>query len=156
MTIERVSTVLVILTIVLAGCSAVPTDQAAETTTETTASTTTTTTMKPTLTTTTTTKPTLTTTTTTPTTEESSPAKGTMYLSVVRLENQSSYREWSADERAQLRELPDDKREEVLTVLKEGAGQTQIRTDAWSYYNEGRVKVVKYNGTWYYVRISIV
>lgn len=95
-------------------------------------------------------------TTRTTTTADETPPKRTQFVSVTRLENQSGYREWPAGKRARFENLSAERRETFRRALD---GQVEIppaEESAFAFHDESRPRVVRYEGTWYYVRVAIV
>ena len=93
----------------------------------------------------------------TPTSTADQPAFGTQFVSVERYENQSTGATWPADERSTFENLTDARRDVFLGALEEGQqrfGPDESNPFDW---NDGdRPVAVKYEGTWYYVRVAIV
>jgi hypothetical protein len=101
---------------------------------------------------------TTTTTTTTPTTTttDETPPYGTQFISVERLENQSRYQAWPAGERAHFRNLSAERRETFRRALNDTVEVPPDEEAAFDFNDKSRPRVVRYEGTWYYVRVAIV
>lgn len=85
------------------------------------------------------------------------PPAGTQEVTVSRLENQSRYAEWPDDETVRFESLTEPRRAAFRSALQNGSVAFAPDVDCpFSFYDKDRPKVVRYDGTWYYVRVAIV
>lgn len=85
------------------------------------------------------------------------PSKGTQEVSVTRLENQSRHTEWPDNETVAFENLSKRRQTVFQTALENGSVTfAPDETNPFSFHNKSRPKVVRYDGTWYYVRVAIV
>lgn len=139
--------VLSALLITLAGCSGIGAPNA--TTPQQTTSSTTTTTEASTTTTQTSQRP--------DTTTRDTPEKGTQYVDVKQLDNQSRIQEVSDAKKTGFENLSNPRRTVFLDALRNGTVTfNRSESNPFSFYNQSRPEYVRYNDTWYFVRTSIV
>ncbi|MFB6146552.1 MAG: hypothetical protein ABEJ08_02585 [Halobacteriaceae archaeon] len=93
-----------------------------------------------------------------PTTRQS-PPKGTQIVSLVRLENQRSHTQWPDEQTVHIRNLSDRRRAVFRAAFPPGNESVRFGPDErnpFSYHDDDRPRAVRYDGTWYYVRVAIV
>lgn len=94
--------------------------------------------------------------TTTEATEDTSPEFGTEFVSVSPLQNQSQYTEWPDSQAVHFENLSESQQAVFLDALD---GQVVFGPDEenpFAFSDRDRPEVVKYEGTWYLVRVAIV
>ncbi|MFB6071936.1 MAG: hypothetical protein ABEJ88_03115 [Halobacterium sp.] len=97
------------------------------------------------------------TTTDAPETTGDAPPKGTQFVQVSALENQSSYREWPDAQAVRFETLSEPRKDAFVDALRNGSVRFEPNEDPpFSYYDDDRPRVVKYDDTWYYVRVLVV
>lgn len=90
------------------------------------------------------------------TTPDDRPAKGTQFVSLVRLENQSRHAAWPDNRTVAFGNLSERRQAVVREALDGQVAFGPDETNPFSYYDETRPRAVRYDGTWYYVRVAIV
>ncbi|MFC7046955.1 hypothetical protein ACFQH6_17500 [Halobacteriaceae archaeon GCM10025711] len=91
------------------------------------------------------------------TTTDDMPAYGTEFVSVERLDNQNRYTEWPNDEAAVFADLSNSRQRVFRDALENGTVEfSPSDPNPFSSHNKERPKVVRYDGTWYYVRVAVV
>ncbi|MFC4448921.1 hypothetical protein [Halorussus aquaticus] len=88
---------------------------------------------------------------------DDAPPKGSQFVSVVAFENQSRHAQWPDNQTVAFENLSADRQrvfEEALPGGSVAFGPDE--TAPFSFYDETRPRAVRYDGTWYYVRVAIV
>ena len=89
----------------------------------------------------------------TPAATDAEPRKGDQFLSVSRL-NESQAMQWNASKRASFGSLSEERQQVVKEALQ---CDCNVELDGeFSFHDKARVEVVKYEGTYYFLRVSIV
>ena len=89
-------------------------------------------------------------------TDDGSPDYGTEFVSVSQLENQSRYTEWPDNRSVHFENMTASRQAVFEDALD---GQVEFGPDEdnpFGFNDESRPQVVKYEGTWYFVRVAIV
>ena len=91
------------------------------------------------------------------TTTADRPPAGTQEVTVSRLENQSQYAEWPDSETVRFGNLTEPRRITFRSAFENRSVVFEPDEDnPFSFYDKDRPKVVRYEGTWYFVRVAIV
>lgn len=140
---NRFTVVALVVLVAASGCTGLGAQSNPDATTTTTRTTTATTTAP--------------TTTAAPTTTDDTPAYGTEFVYVSKLENQSEYTEWPDNQSVHFQNLSDARQEAFLTAFEgDRAKFGPDEPNPFAFNDKSRPRVVKYEGTWYYVRVAIV
>ncbi|WP_411967788.1 hypothetical protein [Haloferax sp. YSSS75] len=102
------------------------------------------------------TDPTETTVETTAMTADDSPMYGTEFVSVSKLENQSRYFEWPENQSVHFENLSESRQQVFVDALDGQVEFGQDEENPFGFNDENRPEVLKYEGTWYFVRVAIV
>ncbi|NEU57926.1 hypothetical protein [Halorussus sp. MSC15.2] len=88
---------------------------------------------------------------------DDAPPKGSQFVSVVAFENQSRHAQWPDNQTVAFEDLPADRQRVFEEALSGGSVEFgPDETAPFSFYDESRPRAVRYDGTWYYVRVAIV
>ncbi|KAB1197381.1 MULTISPECIES: hypothetical protein [Haloferax] len=93
---------------------------------------------------------------TTATTANDSPGYGTEFVSVSKLGNQSRYTEWPDNRSVHFENMTESRQTVFLDALDEQVEFGPEEENPFGFNDESRPEVVRYEGTWYFVRVAIV
>ncbi|NHN57502.1 MULTISPECIES: hypothetical protein [Halorussus] len=88
---------------------------------------------------------------------EDAPPTGTQFVSVDRYENRSRHAQWPDRQTVVFEDLSESRQQVFEKALSGGSVEVAPdESNPFSFHDDDRPRAVRYDGTWYYVRVAIV